>query len=249
MKKIVTVGTNAFAVVLLARRVFCVFGLVAVVLGTVGCSTTTPMALSRNSQSINTPMGLLVIETTSNLQGPINGHLKPYVLDFSATQDGKPFRYSIERDLYPSYANLIVTNDTLVHLVSIPLVSSSSWTLNNMHGRGLQYEQLAKRFHQNNLYTGNFNWKFDKQTGPLPSRGVLYLGHVKMKQRLRTSAAETSLGAGTPGMILVVEQKLSKANETTFDVEILDCQDADLRLFRQQCPILNNVQVEKALLH
>jgi len=136
MKKIVTVGTNAFAVVLLARRVFCVFGLVAVVLGTVGCSTTTPMALSRNSQSINTPMGLLVIETTSNLQGPINGHLKPYVLDFSATQDGKPFRYSIERDLYPSYANLIVTNDTLVHLVSIPLVSFDGTGVIALPGKG-----------------------------------------------------------------------------------------------------------------
>lgn len=243
MKKIVTVGQNAFAVALLARRVFCVFCLVAVAMGTGGCST--PMPLSRNSQSINTPMGIMVIETASNLRGPICGHLKPYVVTIhGTTPDGKKLDYNVDSALYPSFENLVVTNETLIQFISIPL-TASTWTLTGVFGYGVNYELVGKSHSPKSTCLGNFNWVFNKQAGPLPSRGVLYLGHIKMSQRLRTSETETRAGGRTP----MIDQKMSRFRESTFDVEILDCQDADLRLFRQQYPVLGNVQVEKALLH
>jgi hypothetical protein len=243
MKKIVTVVTYAFTVVVMARRALCVFCLVAVALGTGGCSTAMP--LSRNSQSINTPMGIMVIETASNLRGPICGHLKPYVVKIhGTTPDGGQLDYNVDSMLYPSFENLVVTNETLIQLVSIPL-TASTWTLKDVFGYGVYYEQVGKSHSPKTTCLGNFKWVFNKQVGPLPSRGVLYLGHIKLSQRLRASETEARAGGRTP----MLDQKMSRFHESTFDVEILDCQDADLRIFRQQYPVLGNVQVEKALLH
>jgi hypothetical protein len=201
------------------------------------------MALTRNNSGINAAsvgVGLMVIETSSELRGPVCGHLKPYVKTIhGVTPDGTKIDYGMGFD------NLIVTNETLVHLVSIPL-TASTWTLASLRGFGLYYEQLEKSaLTRGNLFMGNFNWVFNKQAGPFPPAGVRYLGHIKMKQRLRTSNTETCAGGKTP----LIDQKLSRYRESTLDVEILDSQDADLRLFRRHYPSLNNVQVEKSLLH
>jgi len=206
------------------------------------------MALNRNDPNVNMTsagIGLIVIETTSELRGPICGHLKPYVVTIHGmTSDGTRSDIDIDSTLYPSCDNLIVTNETLVQLVSIPL-TTSTWKLTAVHGVGLYYEQVGKTFGLGKKYLGNFNWSFNKQAGPLPPRCVLYLGHVKMHQRLRTSDAETVAG----GPIPLIDQKVSRFRESTFDVEVTDCQDADLRLFREGYPSLKAVQVEKTLLH
>lgn len=73
--------------------------------------------------------------------------------------------------------------------------------------------------------------------------GVIYLGHVKEVIRER-KGSEFRAGAPVP----LIDQAVCGFSGGTFDVEITDAMDDDLKFFRRQFRALENVKIEKAIL-